>query len=96
MNFEERMLRAIEGRNDGIKMEVSKYAKSLKPKDLIAWLNAMEYFFEWKPMKEENKVIFACTKLKGHTMIWWDHVYKDRTKKGKDKIKTSNKMENNL
>jgi hypothetical protein len=47
-------------------------------------------------MAEEKKVKFACTKLKGHAMIWWDHVQKDRTKKGKDKIRTWNKMEKKL
>ena len=46
MNFEERMLRALEGRNDGIKMEVSKYVGNLKLEELIDWLNAMEMFFE--------------------------------------------------
>ena len=43
----------------------------------------MEKKIEWKPMKEEKKVKFTCTKLKGHAMNWWDHVEKDRTKKGK-------------
>ena len=80
------MLRALEGRNDGIKIEVLDYAGNLKPEELIDWLNSMEKFFEWKPMMEEKKVKFACTKLKGHAMIWWDHVQKDRTKKGKEKI----------
>jgi hypothetical protein len=46
-------------------------------------------------MPEEKKVKFACTKLKGHTMIWWDHVQKYRVRKGKDKIKTWRKMEKN-
>jgi len=74
MPFEERMLRALEGRNDGIKVEVPEYAGNLKPKELIDWLNSMEKFFEWKPMTEEKKVKIACTKLKGRAMIWWDHV----------------------
>ena len=82
------MLRALEGRNDGIKIEVPNYARNLKPEELIDWLNSMEIFFEWKLMIEEKKVKFACTKLKGHAMIWWDYVQKDRTKKRKDKIKT--------
>ncbi len=47
-------------------------------------------------MREEKKVKFSCTKLKGHAMIWWDHVQKERTKKGKYKIKTWNKMEEKL
>ena len=82
------MLRALEGRNDGIKMEVSYYVGSLKPEELIDWFNSMETFFEWNPMTEEKKMKFACTNFKGHAMIWWDHVQKDITKKGKSKIKT--------
>jgi hypothetical protein len=35
VTFEERMLGALEGRNDGIKMEVSKYAGRLKLEELI-------------------------------------------------------------
>jgi hypothetical protein len=46
MTFEERMLRALEGRNDRIKIEVSEYSGNLKPKELIDWLNTMEFFFE--------------------------------------------------
>jgi hypothetical protein len=38
-------------------------------------------------MPEENKVKLGCTKMKGHAMIWWDHVQKGRVRKGKDKIK---------
>ena len=96
MPFEERTLTDLEGRNDGIKIEVLDYAGNLKLVELIDWLKSMEKFFEWKPMIEEKKVKFACTKLKGHSMIWWDHVQKDRTKKGKYKIKTWKKMEKRL
>jgi hypothetical protein len=35
MPFEERMLRALEGRNDGSKIEVLEYAGNLKPEELI-------------------------------------------------------------
>jgi hypothetical protein len=45
--FEERILRALEGRNDRITMEVLEYAGNLKPKELIDWMNAMDNFFEW-------------------------------------------------
>ena len=47
-------------------------------------------------MKKEKKMKFACTKLKGHAMIWWDHAQKYRTKKGKAKIKTWDTMEKKL
>jgi hypothetical protein len=44
-------------------------------------------------MPEEKKVTFSCTKMKGHAMIWWDHVQKDRVRNIKDEIKTWSKME---
>jgi hypothetical protein len=47
MNFEERMLKALEGRNDRIKMEVSEYVVNLKLEELIDWFNAMEKRIEW-------------------------------------------------
>ena len=87
MPFEETMLKDLEGRNDWIKIEVPDYAGNLKLEELIDWMKSMELFFEWKSMIEEKKVKFACTKLKGHAMIWWDHVQKDRTKKEKTKSK---------
>ena len=69
MPFEERMLKALEGRNDGIKIQGPDYARNLKLEELIDWLNSMEFFFEWKPMIEEKKAKFTCSKLKGHAMI---------------------------
>ena len=69
MSYEDRVLRALEGKSDGIKIQVSDYAGSLKAEELIDWLDEMSKFFDWKPMKEEKKMKFACTKLKGHAMI---------------------------
>ena len=96
MSYEDRVLRALEGKSDGIKIQVSDYAGSLKAEDLIDWLNEISKFFDWKPMTEEKKMKFACTKLKGHAMIWWDHLQKERVKKNKDKIKKWSKMEEKL
>ena len=70
MSYEDRVLRALEGRTETIKIDVSDYVGSLKPEELIDWLNEMGNFFEWKPMIEEKKMKFASTKLKGHEMIW--------------------------
>ena len=38
------MLKDLEGRNDGIKIEVPENAGNLKPKELINWLNSMDFF----------------------------------------------------
>lgn len=64
MSYEDRVLRALEGRSEAIKIDVSNYVGSLKLEELIDWLNDMGNFFEWKPMAEGKKMKFACTKLK--------------------------------
>lgn len=76
MSYEDRVLKALKGRSEAIKIDVSDYDGNLKPEELIDWLNEMGIFFEWKPMIEEKKMKFTCTKLKGHAMIWWDHLQK--------------------
>ena len=65
MPFEEMMLRALEGRNDGIKIEVPNYAGNIKPEELIDCMNSMETFFEWNPMIEEKKVKFTMHQVQG-------------------------------
>ena len=44
MPFEERMFRALGGRNDHIKKEIQDYVGNLKLEKLIDWLNSMEFF----------------------------------------------------
>ena len=53
MSYEDRVLRALEGSTEAIKIDVLDYAGSLKPKEFIDWLNKMGKFFKWKPMIEE-------------------------------------------
>ncbi|KAH9331245.1 hypothetical protein KI387_003353, partial [Taxus chinensis] len=48
LDFEQRVLLALEGKNDGIRVDVSKYGGSLKQEELIDWLSSMGNFFEWK------------------------------------------------
>ena len=54
MIYEDRVLRALEGRSEAIKIDVLDYASSLKLEELIDWLTEMGKFFEWKPMIEEK------------------------------------------
>ena len=55
MSYEDTVLRALEGRSEAIKIDVSDYVGSLKPEELIEWLNEMGIFFEWKPMTKERR-----------------------------------------
>ena len=60
------------------KTEVSIYARGLNPKELIDWINGMEKFFDYEETKNEKKVKFVITMLKGHASLWWDGVQAEK------------------
>ena len=43
----------------------------------------MEKFFDYEETKDEKKVNFVVTKLKGHATLWWDGVQAERKRLGK-------------
>ena len=45
MSYADRVLRALEGRSEAIKIDVLDYVGSLKLEELIDWLNEMGIFF---------------------------------------------------
>eukprot|EP00253_Pinus_taeda_P010063 PITA_10063 len=52
----------------------------------------MEKFFDYEETKDEEKVNFAVTKLKGHATLWWDGVQAERKRLGKQPIKNWSRM----
>ena len=75
-----------------MKTEVYTYSGSLNPEELIHWIREMEKYFDIEQIEDPKRVRVACLKLKGHVLLWWDNVQVDILKKGKDKIKTCNRM----
>jgi len=57
------------------KTKVSIYVGGLNTEELIDWINGMEKFFDYEETKDEKKVNFVVTKLKGHATLWWDGVH---------------------
>ena len=51
------------------KTEVSIYEEALNPEELIDWINGMDKFFYYEETKDEKKVKFTVTKLKGHATL---------------------------
>jgi len=41
----------------------------LNLEELIDWINGMEKFFDYEEIKDEKKVKFFVTKLKGHASL---------------------------
>ena len=74
------------------KVEVSFYDRSLKVETLIDWIGEHEIYFEYENVCDPNRVHFSITKLKGHAVLWWGMLQKDRLDCGLEKIKTWKKM----
>jgi hypothetical protein len=52
----------------------------------------MDTYFDYEYVKEDKKVKNDVTRLKGHAALWWDELQADRHCKGKQKIKSWDKM----
>jgi hypothetical protein len=48
------------------------YERNLEVEELLDWVSAMDKYFDYEYIDEENKVKHAITRLKGHGMLSWD------------------------
>jgi hypothetical protein len=67
-------------------MEVPMYEGNLNVEKFLYWINAMEKYFKYEDIDEENKFKNFVTRSKGHASLWCDELKDDRRKKGKAKI----------
>jgi hypothetical protein len=89
---EEKLLRLVTKVGARPKMEVPMYEGNLNVDELLDWINAMDKYFDYEEVDEENKVKHAVTRLKGHATLWWDELQEDRRRKGKAKIRSWDRM----
>jgi hypothetical protein len=74
------------------KMGILVYEGNLDVEELLDWIRALDTYFDYEDVKEDKKVKHAITRLKGHATLWWDELQADRHCKGKQKIKSSDRM----
>jgi hypothetical protein len=73
-------------------MEVPMYEGNLNVDELLYWINAMDKYFDYEEVEEENKFKYAMIRLKRHVSLWWDELQEDRRRKRKIKIRSWHKM----
>jgi hypothetical protein len=56
----------------------------------------MDKNFDYEDVDEEKKVKQAVTRLKGHAALWWDELQAERRSKGKQRIKSWDRMVDKL
>ena len=68
------------------------YEGKLDVEELLDWIRALDKYFDYEDVKEDRKVRHAITRLKGHATLWWDELHADICYKGKQKIKSLDRM----
>jgi Icc-related predicted phosphoesterase len=86
------LIRAIARMGTRTKMDILVYEGNLDAEELLDWIRALETYFDYEDVEEEKKVKHAITRLKGHATLWWDELQADRRCKGKQKIKSWDRM----
>jgi sarcosine oxidase delta subunit len=60
--------------------------------ELLDWIRETEKYLYYEDVDEEKKVKHVVTKLKGHAALWWDELRANRRSKGKQNIKSLDRM----
>jgi hypothetical protein len=89
---DERLFRAIARIGAREKMEIPMYEGNLDIEELLDWIRALDKYFDYEDVEEDKKVKHVVTRLKGHATLWWDELQADRRCKGKQKIKSWDRM----
>jgi hypothetical protein len=89
---DECLFRAIARIGARAKMEIPMYEGNLDVEELLGWIRALDKYFDYEDVEEDKKFKHAITRLKGHVELWWDELQADRCCKGKQKIKSWDRM----
>jgi hypothetical protein len=89
---DERLFRVVARIGAREKMEIPMYEGNLDVEELLDWIGAMDKYFDYEVVQEDKKVKHVVTRLKGHAALWWDELQADRHYKGKQKIKSWDRM----
>jgi hypothetical protein len=90
------LLREVSRLGGRDKIEVLMYGVNLDVEELLDWIRSINKHFDYEEIDEEKKVKWAITRLKGHAMLWWYELRARRRSKGKQKIKSWDRMVANM
>jgi hypothetical protein len=86
------LIRAIARMGAKAKMDILVYEGNLDVEELLDWIRDLDTYFDYEDVEEDKKVKHVVTILKGHATLWWDELQVDRRCKGKQKIKSWDRM----
>jgi hypothetical protein len=89
---EERLLKAVVKLGAREKIDIPMYEGNLYVEELLDWIRSMDKYFVYEDIDEEKKVKHVVTRLKGHATMWGDELQADIRSKGKQNIKSWDRM----
>jgi hypothetical protein len=89
---EECLFKAIARIGSKENMDIPMYEGNLDVEELLDWFRALDKYFDYEDVEEDKKVKHVVTRLKGHATLWWDELQADRRCKGKQRIKSWDRM----
>jgi hypothetical protein len=89
---EERLFKVVARIGAREKMDIPMYEGNLDIEELLDWFRALDKYFDYEDIEEDKKVKHTVTRLKGHATLWWDELQADRHCKGKQRIKSWDRM----
>lgn len=85
-------IEAIKVDDDKGKLGIPMYDGRMNEEELIDLFSVVENFFDCEDVKQEDKVKIVKSRLKGHALLWWDHLQAERWKKKLTKIMSLERM----
>ncbi|EEF33632.1 conserved hypothetical protein [Ricinus communis] len=83
-------------RESGMRTEIPEFHGSLQAEEFLDWLATVEEILDFKGVQEDKCVPLVATRLKGRAIAWWQQSKLTRTRLGKDKIATWEKMKKHM
>jgi hypothetical protein len=89
---EEHLFRVVARIGAREKMDIPIYEGNLDVEELLDQIRALDKYFDYENVEEDKKVKHVVTRLKGHAALSWDELQADRHCKGKQKVKSWDRM----
>jgi hypothetical protein len=88
----DQLIKAIARMGAKERMDIPIYKGNLDAEELLDWIRSLDTYFDYEDIEEDKNVRHVVTRLKGHAALWWDEIQADRHYKGKQKIKSWDRM----
>ena len=80
----------------GMRTEIPEFHGSLQAEEFLDWLATVEEILDFKGVPEDKRVPLIATRLRGRATAWWQQTKLTRSRLGKEKIATWEKMKKHM